>query len=262
MTTRYIRTLLLTGIGFLSPSLAAETWDVSVRDNFFSPNDLTIQVGDTVRWTSDGSMPHDVTADDGRFASPTSNNINYQRTFNTAEEILYYCTVHSSPGQNINTSMNGRINVVAAQETVSINAGMSDAWFEPATNGQGFYIVVYEGLKLVTLAWFTYDAQRPDENVPSIVGEAGHRWLTALGPYDGDTTMMDVYLTSGGVFDAVDPAAEQAPDPVGSIIITWSSCTAAELTYELPGQNLSGTIQLERIVLDNVPICEAGQGME
>ena len=32
--------------------------------------------------------------------------------------------------------------------------------------------------------------------------------------------------------------------------------------YVVAGQNLSGTIQLERIVLDNVPICEAGQGME
>ena len=46
------------------------THEVTVGNNFFSPNDLTIQVGDTVRWTNNAGF-HDVTADDFSWASPT-----------------------------------------------------------------------------------------------------------------------------------------------------------------------------------------------
>ena len=48
---------------------AATTHDVVVGNNFFSPNNLTIEVGDTVRWTNNAGGSHDVTADDNSFAS-------------------------------------------------------------------------------------------------------------------------------------------------------------------------------------------------
>ena len=97
----------------LFPVLAsAETHIVTVGDNFFSPNDLTIQVGDTVRWeNAAGGAPHDVTADDFSFASPLAASFTYDRVFNSAEEVLYHCTVHSAPGLDRNSNMNGRITV-------------------------------------------------------------------------------------------------------------------------------------------------------
>ena len=86
---------------FLFPPLsaAATTHDVALGNNFFSSNDLTIEVGDTVRWTNNAGMAHDVTADDASFSSATSSSFVYTRTFTTIEEVLYYCSVHSSPGQ-------------------------------------------------------------------------------------------------------------------------------------------------------------------
>jgi len=33
------------------------------------------------------------------------------------------------------------------------------------------------------MAWFTHDTERPDTGVEAILGEPGHRWLTAQGPY-------------------------------------------------------------------------------
>jgi plastocyanin len=114
---------------FLFPPLsaAATTYDVTVGNNFFSPNDLTIEVGDTVRWTNNSGGTHDVTADDASFASQTSSNFVFSRTFNSIEEVLYYCSVHSSPGQNRDTRQNGRINVVAATAVTDVSVDSVDA---------------------------------------------------------------------------------------------------------------------------------------
>jgi hypothetical protein len=140
-----------------------------------------------------------------------------------------------------------------------INAGMTDAWLDPATSGQGFFIIVWEGSEFIFLSWFTFDAERPPEDVTAIFGEPGHRWVTAQGGYQGDTATLDVFLTTGGVFDSEEPESVTDPDPIGTITIKWTSCTAGTLTYNIPSQGLMGEIPIERIVLDNVALCEAGQ---
>jgi plastocyanin len=242
----------------LSSGVAAATHDVSVGNNFFEPNDLTIQVGDTVRWTNNSGF-HDVTADDGDWRSETSSSWVYTRTFNTAEEVRYYCSVHSAPGLDINTRMNGRINVVGANEPAfSINTALSDAWFDPATGGQGFFIIVWENSG-VFLSWFTFDTERPPPDVTAVLGEPGHRWLTAQGAYEGDTATLVVSQTSGGVFDSADPPVDQPPLEVGTMNIVWTGCNAGTLSYDLPALNLTGNIPIQRIVTDNVPACEAAQ---
>ncbi len=471
------------------------THDVTVGNNFFSPNDLTIQVGDTVRWNNaSGGPSHDVTADDFSFASVTAPGFTFTRTFNTAAEILYHCTVHSSPGRNINQFMNGRITVqgggggaadlslqsinaangsyapgedisidvqiqniggsasggfsityyastdstitaadtslgsdnrsslnagqsssfsttatfpgnlaegsyfigaiinindannannsavdgvaititapapqaelvlnsvdapagsflqganititaeventgdaasgaftisyyassnttittqdrllgtenraslaagasssvaflavipanlaagqyfigaivnfndsnnsnntnvdataitVTAVGSFQINAGLNDTWFNPATAGQGFFITVFPDIKKMFLAWFTYDVQRPPQDVTAMLGEPGHRWLTAFGDYSGDTATLEVEITEGGVFDSGDPAPSQSID--GSMTVTFSGCNAGEVAYNIPSVMVSGTVPIQRIALDNVPKCE------
>ena len=74
--------------------------------------------------------------------------------------------------------------------------------------------------------------ERPPANVTAILGEPGHRWLTAQGPFSGDTATLNVTLTSGGVFDSPEPAVVNTPD--GTITIKWDSCTSATLTYDIP----------------------------
>jgi PKD repeat protein len=139
-----------------------------------------------------------------------------------------------------------------------INAAISDAWFNPLTDGQGFFIIVWEDIQAVFLSWFTYDTERPPQDVTAHLGEPGHRWLTAQGPYSGDTATLDVHETADGVFDSPTPQ----PDPallVGTINITWTGCNAGVLSYDLPALSLSGDIPIERIRLDKVPACEAAQ---
>jgi len=138
--------------------------------------------------------------------------------------------------------------------TFTINAGMNDAWYNVATPGQGFLVTVFEETGLVFLAWFTYDVERPPEDYAAILGEPGHRWVTAQGPFEGDTATLDVTITSGGVFDSSEPAVENAPG--GTMTVTWHDCSNATLTYDIPTAG-QGEIPLVRIVDDNVALCES-----
>ncbi len=248
--------ILVISLLFIFPfSVIAATHDVTVGNNFFSPNDLTIVVGDTVRWTNNSGF-HDVAADDGSWTSETSSSFVYERTFNSVEEVLYYCTVHSTPGRDINANMNGRLNVIEA-DSFLVNSAISDAWFNPVTNGQGFFIIVWEGIDFVFLSWFTFDTERPPEDVTAILGEPGHRWLTAQGPFSGDTATLDVFVSSGGTFDSPTPEVVNVQD--GTITIKWTGCNSGILTYNIPSLGLMGEIPIQRIVLDSVPACEAAQ---
>lgn len=140
-------------------------------------------------------------------------------------------------------------------EGFAINQGLSDAWYNEGTNGQGFFITVLEDSGLVFLAWFTYDVERPPGDAGAILGEPGHRWLTAQGPYQGDTAELKVYVSSGGVFDSAEPAVGP-PVEEGAMTIQWHDCSSATLSYDLntAGQ---GVIPLTRVAPDNEPLCEA-----
>jgi len=142
----------------------------------------------------------------------------------------------------------------------AINPGMNDAWFNPATNGQGLFVTVFPDQETLFLSWFTYDVARPEPGAAAILGEPGHRWLTAQGPYSGAGAQLDVYLSSGGVFDASDPPVAE-PAPYGTIDIRWTDCRYAMLKYDLPAAG-RGAVPLRRIVPDNVVLCEALQQAE
>ncbi|MGD8929883.1 MAG: hypothetical protein PVI22_12990 [Lysobacterales bacterium] len=146
----------------------------------------------------------------------------------------------------------------AIEVPFEINAGMADAWFEPATGGQGFFITVYEESETMFLAWFTYDTERPPGSAMANLGEPGHRWITAQGPYDGDTAELTVNLSEGGVFDSASPAVGD-PTPIGSMTIVWHDCDSATLSYDLDPPGVSGEIELQRIASDNAAYCEAYQ---
>ena len=147
--------------------------------------------------------------------------------------------------------------VVVRVDEVEINAGMSDAWYNPATDGQGFLIAVFPDLGELFLAWFTYDTQRPPDDVSAILGEPGHRWLTAQGPFDGSRADLTIYLTQGGVFDSADPPASTGEDGYGTMVLEFLTCNEARVTYAIPSLRLSGQIPIQRIVDDNVELCEA-----
>ncbi len=138
----------------------------------------------------------------------------------------------------------------------SINPGLNDAWFNPATSGQGILLTVLPDTNIMFLAWFTYDTERPPEGVEAILGEPGHRWLTAQGPYDGNTANLTIFGTSGGVFDSPEPAAETDPEGIGLMTVEFADCTQGLITYDITSLGIAGEVPIQRLANDNVALCE------
>jgi len=74
---------------------AAAGKTVSMQNFAFSPAEITIKKGDTVKWTNLDSVAHTVTSDDGEFDSGLlGQNASWSRTFNEAGTFEYHCTPH------------------------------------------------------------------------------------------------------------------------------------------------------------------------
>lgn len=143
---------------------------------------------------------------------------------------------------------------ILAANPFLINAGLNDAWYNPETNGQGFLIIVFPAIQQIFMAWFTYDMERPPEDVTAMLGDPGHRWLTAQGPYEGNAAILTAYVAAGGVFDSSNPKPETIE--VGQLILDFQNCNTAMLDYTFPELGIQGEFELERVTTDNIGLCE------
>jgi len=123
-----------------------------------------------------------------------------------------------------------------------------------ATNGQGFFITVFPEIGYVSLSWFTYDTVRPEAGVTAILGEPGHRWLNALGAYSGNQAVMDISFATGGLFDTQTEITEVSD---GTIILIFTDCENGTVEYDIPSIGQQGTVPIQRIVTDNITLCDA-----
>lgn len=143
---------------------------------------------------------------------------------------------------------------VAPGQGFRINQGLNDAWYYPATSGQGFYITVYPECQVVFMGWFTYVTESPDESDPDILVEPGHRWFTAQGAFAGAQAELQLHLSSGPAFDSESSVAEH--EPYGSVLLQFESCNSGSVVYDIPSFGLSGIIPIQRIAPDNIAHCE------
>lgn len=134
---------LLAALLAAAPGASAETHTVEVRDNFFSPAELTIQAGDSVTWTNLGNNSHNVVADDRSFrcasgcdgeggnGDPSSAAWSFTLTFDDPGDVPYFCAVHGGAG---GFGMSGTVTVEGQQAspgnlrftTSSFSAGEAD----------------------------------------------------------------------------------------------------------------------------------------
>jgi hypothetical protein len=138
---------------------------------------------------------------------------------------------------------------------VTINAGFNDAWYNPLTPGQGFFITAFPVLGQMFLAAFTFDAESPDPGPKAIFGAADQRWLTAFGDFSGNTALLEVEVTSGGLFNAIAPIPGQVPG--GTLTVEFADCRFGTIRYNFPDSGLTGIIPIQRLAEDNVALCEA-----
>lgn len=69
---------------------------VTVRavDNSFEPQEIEIAPGQAVRWVFEGTMEHDVVAEDGSFVSELMRTGSYTHMFDEVGEFAYDCSIH------------------------------------------------------------------------------------------------------------------------------------------------------------------------
>lgn len=75
-----------------------DAYDIEITDNAYSDTSITIEVGQTVRWTNNGNNKHTATDDDGVWGSGTisADGGFWTRRFDTPGVYSYFCSYHSS----------------------------------------------------------------------------------------------------------------------------------------------------------------------
>ena len=119
--------------------LFATVHEVRILGNTFSPNNITIEAGDTVRWLNTGGGFHNVEANGGSFRcsdsceiTPNDGNggasstwISLEVTFNYIGSFDYFCEIHLASG------MTGVINVVRPTSGTVYEVHSSGITFTP-----------------------------------------------------------------------------------------------------------------------------------
>jgi hypothetical protein len=98
---------------------------------------------------------------------------------------------------------------------------LSGAWYNPAWNGQGFFIDVVPTIDLFFAGWYTW-------------GDGSqYQWLTAQGNFDGDIANVLLFRTSGGRIYHPQPVTTV---PTGSAAFRFRNCTEGEVIISRDGE--------------------------
>jgi hypothetical protein len=149
--------------------------------------------------------------------------------------------------------------------TFELNSGLNDAWVSADAAFQGMFVTVFPVLKLVFVAWFTFDVppaqaleQNPGTSLESMMAAFGaddQRWITAVGAYDGNRAVLNAELTTGGQFNSSNPLPVQDTD-YGNITLEFSDCSNGSVSFNFPKAGQSGEFAITRTLDDNVALCE------
>lgn len=67
---------------------------IEIRGFAFSPTEVTVSVGDTVRWVNFDSTEHTTTSNGGEWDALLGNGETFEYVADTAGEFSYVCTLH------------------------------------------------------------------------------------------------------------------------------------------------------------------------
>ena len=127
----------------VAPASAADETVMAQPDSTWSPESVTIDMGDTVTWKNGGGF-HNVEFDDGSFESPAQPDTSAwtaERTFDTAGTFRYHCGFHGP-------AMSGVVRVRDATGTVPPPAKVEPGLTMTAKDEQALARLVGKGLRL------------------------------------------------------------------------------------------------------------------
>ena len=184
----FVVTLLL-ALG--SPALATVT-TVTIGDFFFSQDTITVNVGDTVRWTNTGIHTHTTTSNTGVWDSGLmANGVTFEFQFNSAGSFPYICTLHPTlmKGLIISTDLTGVRDEGGFPSTFSLRQNYPNP-FNPTTS-------IRYGLSEdshVTLTIYNMLGQ-PIATLVNEQQSAGYREVVWNGTNDaGETIVSGIYI--------------------------------------------------------------------
>ncbi|MCF6319040.1 MAG: hypothetical protein L3J83_07145 [Proteobacteria bacterium] len=246
----------LTGLGEINMQEKSITFDVNVTSDGLFDSNQPVATSDAVGSVTIG------------FSSCSAADVDYNLLNNTINGSFPMIRITAENDQLCEQLLTGNIANVQKTQTIKedtkadatmhINSGLNGAWFNTDTSGQGFLIEVLPETKRVFVAWFTYDTNLPSSNTTAVIGDAGHRWLTGIGDIDdsNNSVVIDINLTSGGLFDNSQTVTTSETMTYGNLTLSFDDCSNAKVEYNLSSLNLAGTIPLERISNENIPLCE------
>jgi Bacterial Ig-like domain (group 3) len=174
-------------------------------------------------------------------------------TFDTPGTHLLHATYPGTSGFAASSASDSLTINEAPSSVVNLNQfGLSGAWYNPATSGQGFVLGVLPdylgpGQGVLFSGWFTFD-------VAPAGGVEKSRWYTLQGAVNATdpTATLGIFAPqSAGNFDNPPTLAAKQ---VGTATMTFSDCTHGSLSYRFSdGSNRSNTIAMTR--LDNNVTC-------
>lgn len=157
MMRRYVPVLMAivmvstVAIVLIPTARAATTVNVSISGYAFSPTPVTIQVGDTVKWTNNDGVSHTVVSDSSVFSSgniPSGGTYSY--TFTAAGTYGYHCSIHTYMTGEVIVQGSGSVPTAPQGLTGSAGDGyVKLSWSAPTSNG-GSAITNYKVLRGTT----------------------------------------------------------------------------------------------------------------
>ena len=127
-------------LGGSSLTLRAATFQVQIRDFFFTPTNLNIAVGDTVLWTNTSNvMTHDTTSTNAAFLWASGDLVahaTYSLTFTNAGTFNYLCSRHFFAAFGAHREQTGRVFVASANlpPGIQLTNPPNNARFRALTN--------------------------------------------------------------------------------------------------------------------------------
>jgi hypothetical protein len=114
------------------------------------------------------------------------------------------------------------------------NSGLSGAWYDPTTGGQGLMVTVNDSSHVVFMGWYTYALDGAASDVE------GQRWFSVQGSLESghSPVSLSLFESSGGAFDTNGPATTVQ---TGMATLTFMSCQQAALDYEFTKGDFAGT---------------------
>ena len=260
---------------------------VQINANAYSPQNVNIKEGDTVRWraneyynNSGTGEAHDVTANDSSWGTSTTMNLGstYTKTFSTAGTYDYYCSVHPwmygsvivTTGTSGGFSSVG-VNVVGTNDDITLDG--------TSVSGFSTFVEQFGGSMTLTgdalLSGGDYGAYAEDTDVvvngaELIAGSTGSA-MYVTGTSTFDATDMDTSGQYGLNTDAVDfrwnggdsdatTALMADGGAEGSVEnVTWAdSTTQINAGSYVTVTSVGNTVDASKLVVDSTAVIHEG----